>query len=241
MLNSATDTLGGFMGFSHEYTAFGFMTDEIISIVKGHPEGRSRRALYYGQPGETINASHAGKWYPIQAALGRFRPFPDKLDDEVKEEMVNNLIQPPRQDLYKADGIRGINKTVLNDFNHFLNSEFKYYDPITGVVHVGMYSVLKDLVNSDFYQSLPSVDSPYATGGYRILPGLPKPPGATPPNWDRSKNERRTYLSNYVRTLIQKAKEDFMLGDYPGQRYKAPEDLKQAILENRRGNLGGSN
>jgi len=233
--NMATDTFGSLMGYTNEYSAVGFITDEIVSIVKKHPEGKSRRALYYGKPGETINASHAGKWYPIQGALGRYWLFPDKLDDEVKSEMVVNLIQPPKQNLYAKDGIRGVNKTVLNDFNHFLNSEFQYYDPITKKDYVGMHAALKDLINSKYYQSLPKLDSPYATGGYRILPGIPVPFGPEQPDWDRSKNVRRTYLSNYVRTLITKAKEDFMLGEQEGQQYKAPEKLKQAILSNRRG------
>ena len=237
-MNAATDTVGSLLGYTQEYSAIGFLTDEIVSIVKGHPEGRSRRALYYGVPGETVNASHAGKWYPIQGALGRYWPFPDKLDDEVKREMVVNLIQPPKQNLYQKDGIRGINRTVLNDFNHFLNSEFQYYDPIRKKNYVGIHSAIKDLVNSKYYQSLPRLDSPYAMGGYRILPGMPKPFAPEQPNWDRSKNVRRTYLSNYVRSLITKAKEDFMLGEQEGQRYKAPEELKQAILNNRR---GGSN
>ena len=163
-------------------------------------------------------------------------PTPDKLDDDVKYEMVINMIQPPRGDLFsgKDYGIRGVNKTVLNDFNHFLNSELRYYDPITKKTYIGMHAALKDLINSKEYKSLPSLDSPYASSGYSILPGI-KPWAPEPPNWDSSDNTRRTYLANYVRSMINKAKEDFIMGTQEGQQYKASPALKEAVLKHRRG------
>ena len=39
--------------------------------------------------------------------------------------------------------------------------------------------------------------------------------------------------------MINKAKEDFVMGDYEGQQYKASEELKQTVLKHRRGLLTG--
>jgi hypothetical protein len=238
-IRAGAGSIGTVAAHSYEYNVLGFLTDEINNIIQGHPEGRNRRALWYGKPGENIEVRNAGRWNALRAIFGRYMPFPNDLDS-VGTEMVNNLIQPPRADLYsgKDYGVRGVNKKVLNDFNHFLNEEFTYYDAKTGRTYVGINAALKDFIESDYYQSLPSLSSPYASSGYKILPGLTLPYAHTPPNWDRKNNTRRSYLASYVRVLINKAKEDFMMGDYDGQQYMAPTALKEAVLKHRRDNLG---
>jgi hypothetical protein len=40
-------------------------------------------------------------------------------------------------------------------------------------------------------------------------------------------------LKNEVSKLIGIAKEQFLMGELPGQRYKAPPEMKQMILNNR--------
>lgn len=227
VVNSAFDTGFGTFGIAAEYSPLGFLIDATVSVIKNEPEARSRKALWYGKPGETINANHAGKWYPLQAVLGRYWTFPDKLEgDPVAKEMVYNLIAPPRTSLYNSDGV-GINETILNDFNHFLNSEFEYRDPVTNKTHKGIYSAIKDLIKSPIYTQHPSIDSPFkmTVGPF----GVP----IAQADWDRDNNMRRTILSNYVRTLVDIAKEEFLMGTNPGQRYKMPEDMKQFILNQR--------
>ena len=48
-------------------------------------------------------------------------------------------------------------------------------------------------------------------------------------NWDRENNSRRAMLMKEVRALYSGAKEKFLQGDQPNQRFKAPENLKQYI------------
>jgi len=232
--------LGASYAQSLEYNVFGFLTDEIMSIIKGHPEGKSRRALWWGEPGETVNVRGGGKYAPLRAIMGRYMPFPDDLD-VVGKEMVTNLIEPPTSTIYsgKQYNVQGVSKKVLNDFNHFLNSEFTYYDAVTGQTYVGINAALKDLIESDYYQSLEGLDSPYASTGYQVLPGVRPFGNGRPQNWDTKNNDRRTYLQGYVRTLINKAKEDFMMGHYAEQQYKAPLELKEYVLKHRRNLLGG--
>jgi len=239
-LRAGKDSIGSTLAYNFEYSSFGFLADEVVNVLNGHPEGRSRRALWWGKPGETVNVRGGGKYNALRAVMGRYMPFPDDLD-VVGREMVTNLIQPPRADLYsgKEYNIRGVNKTVLNDFNHFLNQEFRYYDSTTGILHVGIHSALKDLIESGYYKNLPGVDSPYASSGYSILPGIKAPLSPTPPNWETKNNEKRTILANYVQSLFNKAKEDFMMGEYENQQYRAPEALKEAVLKHRRSLLGG--
>ena len=231
--------IGGLAAHSIEYNAFGFLTDEIMSIINGHPEGRDRRALWFGTPGETVNVRGGGKYAPLRAIFGRFMPFPDDLD-VVGREIVNNLIEEPKRTLYSGRqyNVKGVSKKVLNDFNHFLNEEFTYYDAITGQTYVGLNAAIKDLVESEYYQNLPGVDSPYASTGYQtLIPGVRI--GSQSQNWDTKNNERRAYLQGYIRTLINKAKEDFMMGEYTDQQYKAPLELKQYVLKHRRNLLTG--
>ena len=237
--------LGGNIGavgaHSIEYNAFGFLTDEIMSIIKGHPEGRDRRALWFGTPGETVNVRGGGKYAPLKAVFGRFMPFPDDLD-VVGREIVTNLIEEPKRTLFsgKQYNVKGVSKKVLNDFNHFLNEEFTYYDAVTGQTFLGLNAAIKDLVESEYYQNLPGLDSPYASSGYQtMIPGVKV--GSQSQNWDSKNNERRAYLQGYIRTLINKAKEDFMMGEYEEQQYKAPLELKEYVLKHRRNLLTGGN
>ena len=233
-LHAAIDGAFGVFGSSTEYSGVGLLADAVASYFQGDQElrQRSRKALWYGTPGETINARHAGKWYPLQAVLGRYWPFPDKLaEDPVAKEMVYNLISPPKTNLYHSDGV-GINPTVLNDFNHFLNSEFQYYDPIEDKEYVGIHSYLKDFVTSKFYTQYPSVDSPFKQ---TVVPAGPLafPSNVTDANWDRESNTRKAILQKEVDKLKEIAKEQFLLGNLPNQRYKAPAEMKALVLQNR--------
>ena len=217
--------LGGF-GIAAEYSPIGLLADSLVSVIRNEPEFRtaSRKALWYGKPGTTVNANHAGKWYPVQAVLGRYWLFPDKLgEDPVANEMVVNLIPPPRKTLFNSDGV-GISEPILNDFNHFLNSEFEYYDPVFNKQYKGVHAYLKDLVTSKTYKQYPSVDTPFRMGPMGLVQD---------PNWGREDNMRRVILKNEVDKLISIAKEQFLMGDLPGQRYKAPAEMKQLVLNNR--------
>lgn len=228
-LTGALDTALGSYGIAAEYTGVGALTDAFTEVIRNEPGFRdaSRKALWYGKPGETVNANHAGKWYPVQAVLGRYWLFPDKLEDDVvAKEMVYNLIPPPRTTLYSSDGVT-INESVLNNFNHFLNSEFEYFDVPTGKAYKGINGYLKDLINSKLYQSYPSVDSPFKqTSMFGVQVGE----GA---DWDRENNQRRVILKGEVDRLISIAKEQFLFGTLKNQRYKAPEDLKKLIQQKR--------
>jgi hypothetical protein len=229
--NTIVDSAFGSFGIAAEYSPVGFIADAVASAINQDPEFRidSRKALWYGKPGATVNANHAGKWYPIQAALGRYWLFPDKLEDNpVAKEMNYNLIPPPRTTLFNSDGV-GINASTLNQFNHFLNSEVEFYDPTFNKTYKGVYGYLKDLVTSKSYTQYPSVDSPFRMGG-----SLPPAYGLVQnPNWDREQNMRRVILKGEVDRLISIAKEQFLMGDLPGQRYKAPEEMKQRVIQNR--------
>jgi hypothetical protein len=224
--NSILDSSFGSFGIASEYSPVGVIADALVSVVRNEPEFRtaSRKALWYGKPGATVNANHAGKWYPVQAVLGRYWLFPDKLgEDPVANEMVVNLIPPPRKTLFSSDGV-GINEAVLNNFNHFLNSEFEYYDPVFNKQYKGAHAYLKDLINSKQYKQYPSVDSPFRMGPMGLVQD---------PNWGREDNMRRVILKNEVDKLTSIAKEQFLMGDLPGQRYKAPAEMKQLVLQNR--------
>ncbi len=223
LANSITDTAFGTFGIASEYSPVGVIADAVVSVIKKDPEfrTRSRKALWYGPPGETVNANNAGVWYPIQAVLGRYWTFPNKLEDPVAKEMVYNLVSPPRKTLYHSDGV-GINDTVLNDFNHFLNSEFTFF--ANGKQYKGAHKYLKELVTSKEYTQYPGVDSPFKMGPFGLVQDA---------NWNREDNMRSVILKNEVSKLIGIAKEQFLMGELPGQRYKAPPEMKQMILNNR--------
>jgi hypothetical protein len=229
--NTIVDSAFGSFGIAGEYTPVGFLADAIVGAIRSEPEFRtaSRKALWYGKPGTTVNANHAGKWYPLQAVLGRYWLFPDKLEeDPVAKEMVYNLIPPPRTTLYNSDGV-GIDASTLNQFNHFLNSEVEFYDPVFNKEYKGMYGYLKDLVTSKSYTQYPAVDSPFKMGGGP----LPAYGTVQDANWDRENSMRRVILKGEVDRLISIAKEQFLMGELPNQRYKAPAQMKQQIIQNR--------
>jgi hypothetical protein len=225
--NSIVDTALGTFGVAGEYTGVGVIADALVSVLASDAEFRtsSRKALWYGKPGEAVSARHAGIWQPFKAVLGRYWVFPDKLEDPVAKEMVYNLISPPRNTLFHSDGV-GINDTVLNDFNHFLNTEFEFYDPISQKNFKGAYGYLKKLVTSKDYTQYPGVDSPFKMGPFGLVQDA---------NWNREDNMRRVILKSEVDKLIGIAKEQFLMGELPGQQYKAPSEMKQMILNNRMG------
>ena len=108
-----------------------------------------------------------------------------------------------------------------------MNSEFEYRNPVTGKEHKGVYSAIKELINDPIYTQHPAIDSPFKmTVGPMGIP-------IAQADWDRDNNMRRSILSDYVRTLISNAKEQFLMGTNPGQRYKMPEEMKQFILQQR--------
>jgi hypothetical protein len=225
--NSIVDTALGAFGIANEYTGVGIIADALVSVITQDPEYRtsSRKALWYGKPGETVSARHAGIWQPFKAVLGRYWVFPDRLENPLAKEMVYNLYSPPRNTLYHSDGV-GINDTVLNDFNHFMNKEFEYYDPISKKSFKGAYSYLSKLVTSKEYTQYPGVDSPFKMGPFGLVQDA---------NWNREDNMRRVILKSEADKLINIAKEQFLMGELPGQRYKAPPEMKQMILNNRMG------
>jgi hypothetical protein len=225
--NSIVDTALGTFGVAGEYTGVGVIADALVSVLASDAEFRtsSRKALWYGKPGEAVSASHAGIWQPFKAVLGRYWVFPDKLEDPLAKEMVYNLISPPRNTLFHSDGV-GINDTVLNDFNHFLNKEFEFYDPISQKNFKGAYGYLSKLVTSKAYTQYPGVDSPFKMGPFGLVQDA---------NWNREDNMRRVILKSEVDKLIGIAKEQFLMGELPGQQYKAPPEMKQMILNNRMG------
>ena len=225
--NSIVDTAFGAFGVANEYTGVGIIADALVSVITQDPEYRtsSRKALWYGKPNEAVSARHAGIWQPFKAVLGRYWVFPDRLEDPVAKEMVYNLISPPRNTLFHSDGV-GINDTVLNDFNHFLNKEFEFYDPISQKNFKGAYGYLKKLVTSKDYTQYPGVDSPFKMGPFGLVQDA---------NWNREDNMRRVILKSEVDKLIGIAKEQFLMGELPGQQYKAPPEMKQMILNNRMG------
>jgi len=229
---ASVNVMFGALGSSLEYGPTGLLAEVVASIAEGDPEIRtgSRKAIWYGKPGATVNANHGGVWRPLQAVLGRYWAFPNEMTDPVSREMVNNLIKPPSATLFQSDGFT-IDDTMLNNFNHFLNSELEYYDPVTQQTYKGAHSYLTKLVTSDIYQSFPSVDSPYK------MPGVEGPLGVLFPrqetDWDRSNNARKAFLQQEVRKLITEAKQQFLMGELEGQRYKAPENFKQAVLQAR--------
>ena len=228
--NSVADSMFATFGIATEYSPVGVLADALMTAITKDPEyrTRSRKALWYGTPGQTVNANNAGVWYPIQAVLGRYWTFPNKMEDPVAKEIVYNLHSPPRKTLYHSDGV-GINDIVLNDFDHFLNSEVEFYE--NGKQYKGMYQYLKDIVTSKEYTQYPGVDSPFKMGPFGLVQDA---------NWNREDSIRRTILQNAIDKIVKTiAKEQFLMGDLPGQRYKAPPEMKQMILNNRL--TGGSN
>jgi hypothetical protein len=89
-----------------------------------------------------------------------------------------------------------------------------------------MYDYLKKLVTSKAYTQYPGVDSPFKMGPFGLVQDA---------DWNRDDNKRRAFLQNEVDRLKAIAKEQFLMGELPGQQYKAPPEMKQMILNNRMG------
>lgn len=220
-LAGVQDSLFGLFGVASEYSGVGPITDIAVSIIKQDPQYRtaSRKAIWYGPPGETAKANHAGIWYPAQTVLGRYWVFSNKMEDPVVREMNNNLIKGPSKAQFSSYGI-GINDTELNTFNHYLNSEFEFYR--NGKQYKGVYQYFKDLINSPIYKDLPAVDSPFKMGPFGVFQSA---------DWDRANNERRSILQTEANILINEAREPFLKGNLPGQRYKASPETLQLVQQ----------
>jgi len=233
-IDMAFDTLGNTFGYTAEYQPLKPIIDILVAKAKNLPETSSRKALWYGKPGETVSANHAGQWYMLQSVLGRYWAFPDKLeDDPVKREIVHNLQEGPRTSMFHKDGV-GMDETQLNYFNWFLNSELEYTDPVSGKQHKGIHSALKDFISRKDYASLPSVDSPFlmpSGGGVSGLFGGML--GWETPNWDRDNNPRKIKLSNHIKMLFELGRQQYYNGTNEGQRYKMPAEMKEMITNNR--------
>ena len=98
-----------------------------------------------------------------------------------------------------------------------------------------MHSALKSLIESPLYQSLPSVDSPFKqiTAQNPLFPLIFQ--NVADADWDRKENLRAQLLRQERDKLISRAKDQFLFGENPGQIYKAPEELKQLVLDLRGG------
>ena len=235
--NLSNELMGAF-GSALEYNPTGFLAETLADVYTKNILGeegpgfreKSRRYLWYAPPGETVNANHAGVWYPVQAVLGRYWAFPNSIDDKVKTEMVNNLVAPPRPDLFKKFGIKYVDNTVLNNFNGFLQNEFVYYDSTLKKSYTGANAFLKDLINHPTYKNLPSLDSPYRMTREFPLLFVEGTRNADAPKWDRTNNVRRAYLQREVRKMMEEAKRQFLRGDLPGQQFKASDALRTAAF-----------
>ena len=207
---------------SYEDTPITFIAEAITNLISEDDDVRlrSRKSVWYGKPEETVKANHAGFFWPLQAVFGRYMPFSTNQEDVVNREMLNNMISPPPANLYQAEGVRAVDKTVLNEFGFFLNTEYTFYNKQFKKTYTGVNDFLRDLMQSEMYQSLPGLDSPYAIGNTFSDKNF---------NWDRENNSRRAVLMKEVRALYSGAKEKFLQGDQPNQRFKAPENLKQYI------------
>jgi hypothetical protein len=207
---------------SYEDTPFTFIAEAMMNEFNGDEDVRlrSRKSIWYGKPEETVKANHAGIFWPLQSVFGRYMPFSTNQNDIVNREMLNNMISPPAPNMFAADGVKAVDKTVLNNFGFYLNTEYTFYSPRFRKTYTGVNEYLRDVIKDPLYQSLPSLDSPYAMGNTFSEKEF---------NWDRENNSRRAMLMKEVRALYSGAKEKFLQGDQPNQRFKAPENLKQYI------------
>lgn len=208
------------IGLNSEYTTSPLL-EALISHFSEDPEFRlaSRKAVPYGKPNQVVRASTAPWWNPIQSVLGRFWWGSNDLNDPVNRELVTNLIKPPSKRMFSKFGVT-MGDQDLNTFNHYLNTEHEF--TIDGKSYVGIYSYLKDVVNDPDYKKYPSVDSPFKIGAFGIFNDA---------DWDRETNIRKRILQSAVDTVVNSAKNTFIMGDLPDQRFKASEELKNLVLQ----------
>lgn len=181
----------------------------------------SRQALWYGKPGELISYAKLPQLaYPIQAVTDRFLPYYGNTDDPVYQAIRDNFVLPPGPDLFKEKGIK-ISKTLVNNFNHYLNSEARFLDEWTGETHVGMYAYINSLIKRPEYKNRSQVTSPFKGKDY---------------NWARETDPGTIFIKSKIRTAVNLAKTEWVNGDnqildpktgkYRPQYYKAPPELK---------------
>lgn len=208
------------IGLNSEYTTSPLL-DAVISVATQDPEFRlaSRKAVPYGKPNQVVRASTAPWWNPIQSVLGRFWFGSNDLEDPVNRELVTNLIKPPSNRMFSKFGVT-MGDQDLNAFNHYLNTEHEF--TIEGKSYVGIHSYLKDVVNDPDYKKYPSVDSPFKIGAFGVFNDA---------DWDRETNIRKRILQSAVDTVVNSAKNTFLMGDLPDQRFKASEELKNLVLQ----------
>ena len=230
------------LGRAYEYNLPALIADGIIAASDsldssdgffktfGENRQRSRQAIWWGKPGQTVEANHSGFFYPLQAVLGRYWTFPSGTEDPVGREMLTNLIPPPKDTLYRSKTLGGVvmSDRVLNDFNHFLNTEFTTYS--RGKEYVGAYDYFKSVVNDPNYKNAgPGLDSPSKLGP--VL-GLDTSVNA---DWDRENNMRRIILKNERDRIIELAREQWLIrSENPEDlQFPMPADMRELILKNR--------
>jgi len=230
------------LGRAYEYNLPALIADGIIAASDsldssdgffktfGENRQRSRQAIWWGKPGQTVEANHSGFFYPLQAVLGRYWAFPSGTEDPVGREMLANLIPPPKDTLYRSKTLGGVvmSDRVLNDFNHFLNTEFTTYS--RGKEYVGAYDYFKSVVNDPNYKNAgPGLDSPSKLGP--VL-GLDTSVNA---DWDRENNMRRIILKNERDRIIELAREQWLIRSETPEdlQFPMPADMRELILKNR--------
>ena len=144
--------------------------------------------------------------------------------------MLANLIPPPKDTLYRSKTLGGVvmSDRVLNDFNHFLNTEFTTYS--RGKEYVGAYDYFKSVVNDPNYKNAgPGLDSPSKLGP--VL-GLDTSVNA---DWDRENNMRRIILKNERDRIIELAREQWLIRSETPEdlQFPMPADMRELILKNR--------
>lgn len=117
---------------------------------------------------------------------------------------------------------------VLNDFNHFLNTEFTTYS--RGKEYVGANSYFKSVINDPNYKNVgPGLDSPSKIGP--VL-GINQSVNA---DWDTENNMRRIILKNERDRIIELAREQWLIrSENPEDlQFPMPADMRELILKNR--------
>ena len=229
-------------GRAYEYNLPALIADGLIAASDSLETGdgffktygknrlRSRQAIWWGKPGQTVEANHSGFFYPLQAVLGRYWAFPSGTEDPVGREMLTNLIPPANHSLYRSKTLGGVvmSDRVLNDFNHFLNTEFTTYS--RGKEYVGANSYFKSVINDPNYKNAgPGLDSPSKIGP--VL-GINQSVNA---DWDTENNMRRIILKNERDRIIELAREQWLIrSENPEDlQFPMPADMRELILKNR--------
>ena len=229
--NAAFDTVIGTFGYLFEETGIGSVVNGLTSVLADDETIwlATRQAMPYGEPGEVIEWSDMPRLaYPIQAATERFFPIKSRSAEPVNKARLENLIPPVGPDIFSSSGV-GLNKTALNEFQHFLNTDALIKSNYSNKVHVGIKSYILELINRPEYQQLQGSDvsSPYVTG-----------------NWDRKNSTRANWIKNSIRNKINIVKWQWVDGGnqipdpdsptgYRDQLWVADPELRQLINQQR--------